>query len=217
MVQMKTYKTAREWLNARTSCIGGSDAASILGLSPWRTNVQLWEEKTGREKPADIGDNPAVMYGQSAEEHLRALFVLDFPEYAVRYRPFNMWTNDRFPWAHASLDGWLEESTTGRQGILEIKTANIQSSTQREKWNGQIPMNYYAQILWYMMVTEFSFAVLKAQLKREYDGEVRLETRHYKIERAEVEQDIAILADAGEKFYKAIINDERPNLILPPI
>ena len=38
---MKTYRNAAEWLKARTSYIGGSDASSIIGLSPWRTNVQL--------------------------------------------------------------------------------------------------------------------------------------------------------------------------------
>ena len=36
-----------EWLQARRRGIGGSDAAAVLGLSPWKSNVRLWEEKTG--------------------------------------------------------------------------------------------------------------------------------------------------------------------------
>lgn len=44
----------KEWLKARQKGIGGSDAASVLGISPWKTNVQLWEEKTGITEPEDI-------------------------------------------------------------------------------------------------------------------------------------------------------------------
>ena len=29
----------------RTKFIGGSDIAAILGISPWRTAVQLWKDK----------------------------------------------------------------------------------------------------------------------------------------------------------------------------
>ena len=217
MVHMKTYKTAGEWLNARTSYIGGSDAASILGLSPWRSNVQLWEEKTGRAKHPDISDNPAVRYGSKAEEYLRALFALDFPQYEVWYEPWNMWTNDRYPFCHASLDGAITETETGRRGILEIKTSNIQSAAQREKWNGAIPDAYFCQILHYLAVTEFDFAIVKAQLRSDYGGEIRLDTRHYYIDRKEVENDIQILMDAEKEFSDAIKNDTCPPLVLPGI
>ena len=37
-----------DWLKQRSSRIGGSDAAAVLGKSPWKTNQRLWEEKTGR-------------------------------------------------------------------------------------------------------------------------------------------------------------------------
>ena len=30
------------WLEFRTQGIGGSDAAAILGLNPYKTNVQVW-------------------------------------------------------------------------------------------------------------------------------------------------------------------------------
>ena len=41
----------KDWHNARHKGIGGSDVASILGLNPYKTNVELWREKTGRTKP----------------------------------------------------------------------------------------------------------------------------------------------------------------------
>ena len=35
-----------DWLKERQKGIGGSDVAAILGMSPWRTPYQVWEEKT---------------------------------------------------------------------------------------------------------------------------------------------------------------------------
>ena len=73
-------KDRAEWLEARKDGLGASDAAAVLGISPWKTNVQLWEEKTGLVVPEDIGGNPAVKYGNDAEPLLRQFFALDHPE-----------------------------------------------------------------------------------------------------------------------------------------
>ena len=54
MIEMQTFKTRKDWLAARRGRICGSDAAAILGLNPYKTNVQLWEEKTGRRTAPDI-------------------------------------------------------------------------------------------------------------------------------------------------------------------
>ena len=102
-------------------------------------------------------------------------------------------------------------------GVWECKTTNILQSMQKEKWNHRIPNNYYIQLIHYLLVTEFEFAVLKAQLKYEYGGDVFLTTKHYKIERSEVEDDVEYLRQAEEKFYKNIQEDIKPNLILPNI
>ena len=98
-------KSREEWLKARHFGIGGSDAACIVGANKYKTNVQLWEEKTGLTVPEDISDKPAVLYGKNAEEHLRALFMLDFPEYAVSYNEFLMYANNEYPFIFATLDG----------------------------------------------------------------------------------------------------------------
>ena len=141
---------------------------------------------------------------------------MDFPEYKVHYVPDNMFLNDRYPFAHASLDGWLEDMD-GRKGILEIKTTNILQSMQKEKWDNRIPTQYYCQVLHYLIVTEWDFVVLKAQLKSEFNGEIYLQTKHYKIERSEVLEDLAFLEKAERRFYECIKNDKKPNLILPQI
>lgn len=215
MVEMKILASREEWLQNRQR-IGGSDASAILGMNPYRTNIELWQIKTGQMIPEDISDKPYVKYGTQAEEHLRELFKLDFPEYKVFYEENNMWLNDKYPFAHASLDGWLMDQE-GRKGVWECKTTNILQSMQKEKWKDRIPDNYYIQLLHCLMVTEFDFAVLKAQLKSEFNGEIYLQTKHYKIERAEVQADIEFLESSEREFWKQVQERKRPGLILPEI
>ena len=61
------------WLQTRMKGIGGSDAASVIGVSPFKTNVQLFEEKTGQREPDDISDRPYVVYGTAAEPLIREM------------------------------------------------------------------------------------------------------------------------------------------------
>lgn len=215
MVKMMQLKSREEWLQNRHR-LGGSDASSIVGMNPYKSNTELWEIKTGRAEQEDISDKPYVQYGSKAEEYLRELFKLDYPEYEVMYAENNMWLNDKYPFAHASLDGWLKDKD-GRYGVWECKTTNILRSMQREKWKDRIPDNYYIQCLHYLMVTEFDFVVLKAQLKSEFNGTTYIQTQHYKFERSEVEEDIEYLVKEEAKFWEYVKNDKRPPLILPQI
>ena len=214
-VEMRILNSREDWLKARTG-IGGSDASAIIGLNPYRSNVELWEEKVGMAVPEDISDKPFVKYGTQAEMHLRGLFRLDFPQYRVEYVENNMFINDKFPWAHASLDGWLTDQE-GRKGILEIKTTEILQSMQKEKWNNQLPQNYYCQLLHYMAVCEADFAVLKAQLKTVFGGVPYLQTKHYHIERKDVLEDIEYLMEEEKKFWHQVQTKKKPDLILPPL
>ena len=205
-----------EWLQARGKRIGGSEASAVVGLNPYMSNTDLWSIKTGRREAEDISDKPYVRYGHDAEPLLRGLFKLDFPDYKVGYRDNNLFLNSRYPWAHASLDGWLQDPE-GRTGILEIKTTEILQSMQKEKWKDRIPDNYYLQVLHYMMVMEADFACLKAQLKYDYDGDIYLQIRHYWIERQDVENDIRILSEKEEEFWHHMQNGTRPATLLPEI
>jgi putative phage-type endonuclease len=214
-VSIIQLKSREEWLQHRRNYIGGSEISSVVGLNPYRDNVTLWEEKVGLREPEDISEKEFVKYGTLAEEHLRELFKLDFPQYEVEYIENNSVLNDRYPWAAASLDGMLTERETDRKGVLEIKTTNILQSIQKEKWDHQVPMNYYTQVLFYLAVTEFEFVELKAQLKYNYDGEIFLHTKHYHIERNEVEEDIEYLMTKGAEFMEHVRNRTEPALILP--
>lgn len=216
MINVEFFGSRDEWLHQRTSCIGGSDASAIVGLNPYMTNIDLWEIKTGRREQADISNVEAVKYGIEAEHLLRDLYRLDYPDMDLQYAPNNIWHNDKYPFAHASLDGWLTD-IDDRKGVWECKTTEILQSMQKEKWKGRIPDNYYIQLLHYLEVTEFDFAVLKAQIKYNYGGNISLSTKHYTIEREEVKDDIDYLIEAEARFYEYVKTDTRPPLVLPNI
>lgn len=216
MITMKCYSSREEWLSNRKLRLGGSDAAAIIGLNPWKDNVALWKEKMGLQKPEDISDKDVVKYGNAVEPLLRRLFELDHPELKVYYREHNMWTNTEYPFAHASLDGWLMDQE-GRKGIWECKTSMVSSRSQREKWNDKVPDNYYCQLLWYFGVTGFDFAILKAQLKSEFGGTLSIQTKEYRFERADLEDDINYIMQKGAEFAKSLETGNMPAMILPEI
>ena len=216
-VEMKVLANHDEWLANRMNGIGGSEISAVVGCNPYMTNVDLWELKTGRRKAEDISEKPYVKYGNQAEMYLRGLFRLDFPELKVEYIENNSFRNEKYPWALASMDGWLTDPE-GRKGVLEIKTSEVLSSQHREKWKGDhVPMNYYCQTIFYMAVLEADFACIKAQLKTIFDGIPYLQTKHYFIEKVDVLDDINYLMTEGEKFWQCVKNDICPPLRLPEI
>lgn len=204
------------WLKARGYGIGGSDASAILGMNPYKSNIELFEEKTGRLLPEDISDKPYVKYGTQAEPLIRLLFILDYPEYQVIYHENRILRSKTFPFMQASLDGELIDSE-GRKGILEVKTTNILQSMQREKWKDRIPDNYYIQVLHYLLVTGWDFVVLRAHLRSDWGPDRRTMVKHYFIERSEVETDLKMLLAEEQKFWEYVESGRKPPLVLPEI
>lgn len=215
---MNAPKTEKEWLQARMSGIGASEASAVIGCNPYMTNLDLWRIKTRRKVTEDISSNAHVAYGHAAEAPIRELFALDYPQYEVQYGgAFDMVRNPEHPFIFATLDGRLQDKNTGKCGVLEIKTTEILRSMQKEKWRDQIPQNYFVQVLHQLLATGWDFAVLHAQLKRVWDGDIRTERRTYFIERAEVQEDIDYLLAEEIKFWECVKEDREPPLLLPSV
>ncbi|MDE6789402.1 MAG: YqaJ viral recombinase family protein [Ruminococcus sp.] len=206
-----------KWLEIRKSGIGGSDAGTAVGKNSYKSNVALWREKVGIDVPEDISDKPAVARGKQAEPCLRELFRLDFPEYHVEYHEFGMYFSDEFPYMFATLDGELTEISTGRRGVLEIKTTTIRNSSQWDEWDNRIPDSYYIQVLHQLICTGFDFVVVMANIKYYNDDIPRVQIRYYFIERSEVQADIEWLKREEQKFWQSVQERKCPSLILPEI
>ena len=213
-VKMHRCKNHETWLKNRKKYIGGSDISCIMGLNPWKTNRQLYEEKKGLAESPDLSGNALVQYGTQAEEHIRALFALDHPELKVEYVPNNSWRNTDYPFAACSLDGWTTDED-GRQGILEIKTATITNGQQSNKWKDAIPDNYYCQVLFYLGVTGWEYVDLRANLKYDFpDSQLHIITRDYHIEKFDVEADIMTIMEEAAKFSESLKNNTPPPTLL---
>ena len=218
MMILAEPQTREEWLECRRQGIGGSDAGCIVGANPWKSARQLWLEKYGKIIPEDIGDKPAVRFGKKAEQYIRALFLLEHPEYTCEYHEFRMYANDRLPWLYATLDGELT-GASGRRGILEIKTTTIRSASRWNEWDGRIPQHYYIQILHQMLACAWAaFAVLRAYIIYTVkDGERRAQVRDYYIERADVTADMEELEHQETAFWQSVQDGIEPPYILPEI
>ena len=211
------YKNRQEWLKGRVRGIGGSDASAALDRNPWRTNLELWQLKTHRIQAPDISNNERVIYGQNAEEGIRRIYqAKKAGKTDVHYKPNVVLQNKDDPILLYSPDGLLQEKDTGRCGILEVKTATPIRLLQREKWkDGNIPENYFIQVLHGLNVTGFDFVDLIAELTFDEDYS---QLRIYHIERSDVIAELDYVKAGILDFWNNyVLTDTEPPLNLPQI
>lgn len=203
-----------EWLAARQEQgIGGSEAAAVVGMSPWMTPLQLWQQKLGVIPPKDLSGNAAVEQGNRMEPILRDFFRKLHPEYIVEHHAFDILFQGERPYLFATLDGEIIERDTNRRGILEIKTGTPTGKDGWAKWNnGNMPPNYYVQCAHQLLATGYDFVRLFACLYSQ-NGDMTLKT--YEIERADVEEDLEWLLEKEERFWNHnIIGGMMPSMPL---
>ncbi len=140
-------------LELRVNSLGGSDAAVAVGLSPYKTALELYMEKTGLVKPEDIGDVDAVYWGNRLENIVAE-------EYARRSGNDVKVEEDTFYHSeHKFLTAHLDRSIPGLNRILECKTANAYIEKEWGDTNGdEIPMHYIIQVQHCMNVTNINCA-----------------------------------------------------------
>lgn len=135
----------------RTKFLGGSDAAAVLGYSPWTTPVQLWLEKTHRAAPRVISPDRERMFkrGKKLEPVVIDMVIDKLRERGhevlllarnKRYRhPVH-----RFIWVEIDAELLID----GEHVNCDAKTV---TGFARAKWGEEdtedVPMEYAAQFL----------------------------------------------------------------------
>lgn len=199
MIKRLSFLTREEWLAGRQEQgLGGSDAAAVVGLSPWTTPIQLWKLKLGIEKPKDLSGNSAVEQGVRMESVLRDFYCKVHPELEMWHHPYDLLFQEERPWLFASLDGELLDDK-GRYGILEIKTATPAAGKWKDWQDGKMPMNYYCQVLHQLLATGYDFVRLFACLYS-LSGDMTLKS--YEIEREDVKDDLEWLLSKESFFWE---------------
>ena len=136
------------WHAWRMQGIGSSDAPVIMGVSPYRTPFQLWEEKTGKVSPQAV-PNWAQRHGIELEPEARAHYEL----LANLVMDPCLVQHKDFPFLRASLDGMNDEI----RGGLEIKCcaqADFELAAQEGKpVRERIPEKVWPQLQHQLMVS----------------------------------------------------------------
>lgn len=128
----------------RINYLGGSEAAAVLGLSRWKTPLQVWAEKTGNLEPEDISQKLNVKLGIALEDTVANLFM---EETGKKVRRNNRTlVHPKYDFIRANLD----REVVGEDAILECKTASAYMS---KEWEDKIPPEYVIQCYHYLAVT----------------------------------------------------------------
>ena len=77
--------------------------------------------------------------------------------------------------------------------------------------------NFHKWLKWQNRIADELAEGLRVENKNEFDGEIYLQTKHYKIERSEVEDDIKLLESSENSFWQQVQNRTRPALLLPEL
>lgn len=186
------------WLRQRQQGIGGSDVAAIMGLSPWRSPLDVWLEKTGREQPKDLSDKPYVDFGNIMEPIIGGRYAGTNPDRRVR-RVNAVCKSIERPWAQASLDYEVRDED-GRWGVLEIKTART-----AKDWEDGVPAYYLTQVTHYMSVTGRDFADVAVFFRDSCEYRVLRVNRD--------EEDVQAVNAAVDEFWNDyVLKDQMPQL-----
>ncbi len=139
-----------EWLDWRKKGIGGSDVAALLGISKWKSVMELWLEKTGQNMDSVEDINSAMEWGSILEPVIREHFA-KITHKTVVVVPAIL-QHPTYPFMIADVDG-VTADDDGNPAILEIKTA---SEYKRDEWSDGVPAYYQTQCQHYMAVTGVS-------------------------------------------------------------
>lgn len=129
----------------RKTFIGGSDIAAVMGVSRWKTPLQLYAEKTGQVEPEDLSNNEAVEMGNELEEVVARMFTKR-TGMKVRKAPKIYYIPD-LDYIKCQVDRLVE----GTDELLECKTAG---AWKAKEWEGEeIPIEYTLQVNWQLGIT----------------------------------------------------------------
>lgn len=170
-----TAKNETEWLNNRRVYLTASDTASALGLSKWKTPLELWGEKTGLRQPKNLSNNEFVIRGKEREPIIRSKFEQKHLGIKVTHHPFDIYVSNRegYGMLGASLDGELEvfaendwNLPIGYKGVLEIKTVTASDyniETINDWLKGDAPEHYLAQVYQQIFCYGADFALIQPE------------------------------------------------------
>lgn len=139
------------WLAARQTGIGSTDAPAILGLTKWRSALQVYAEKTGA-LPLDSGEETdRQRWGHLLEPVIAAEYERETKRQTYDPGPYTIQRSIDHEWLISTVDRFITPQAPGAPpGVLEIKTAD---QFKADEWIDQPPLMYQVQLQHHLAVT----------------------------------------------------------------
>ena len=163
-MNLTTYPDRAAWLAARRLGLGGSDVPAVLGISPWRTPLQVWSEKVGLAGD-DGGSSYVLRRGTHMEPLLWRELEGEVPGLKVIPLAFQIAVGAE-PWMRYSPDAFLRIEADGSyaEALGEGKSHPRGSSD----WADGAPAHVVCQVQWGMHVCDLPQAFVAVDLGTEF-------------------------------------------------
>ncbi len=151
---MSTGNLSREqWLENRRAGIGGSDAAAILGMSKFRTPLQVYLDKIGQAP--ETPETTEMRWGKKLEP----LILEEYQELTgVEITPNVLVFHDKHPWMMGTLDAMRAD-----RRVVEAKCVGFNRFGEwGEEGSDYVPTDYLLQVQHYLAVTGSTIADIAA-------------------------------------------------------
>ena len=171
----------------RKKGLGGTDCATVMGLSPYRTPYELWLIKTGRKEEETILNEDRLRLRHAHEDTIANEYEV---QKSVKLRRVNQTVfHKRLPFMLCNLDRVI----TGQRKIVECKTS---TAWLRQDWgvsgSDEAPMHYILQVQHQLACSEYDDADIAALIDID-DYRIYPTPRNDKI--------IAKIEEACERFW----------------
>jgi putative phage-type endonuclease len=138
-----------KWKLERKKGIGGSDAAAILGLSPWKSAMDVWLDKLDlAEEPRDPSREFLLTLGTELEPVIARLYE---KQTGRQLHPTSAKVHEKYP----ILRGNPDRLVAGELRGVELKSENQFTDEFGEPGTDQVPLHYLVQCMHYMYVCDY--------------------------------------------------------------
>ena len=163
----------------RSKFLGGSDAAAVMGLSPWATPVELWMQKTGRKPKAEPDARQRKIYerGHRLEPFIRDMVIDKLRDQGVEVELLACnarYCDPEHDFLSCEIDFELLLTGTVQIGdeLVALDREHVNADAKsvsgfaRKKWGEEntedVPIEYAAQFTHGLMITGRRYCLVAA-------------------------------------------------------
>lgn len=147
---MMTMEERAQFVATRKTGLGGTDAAAILGVSPYKTALQVYAEKVGLITEPDLGEVERIEWGNRLEPLIAEAYA-ERTGRPITVHPETIRHPD-YPEILANVDRSTVIDRDGEASAAILECKNV-SEWMVGEWEPAPPIHYAVQLQHYLMVT----------------------------------------------------------------